>query len=102
MRRTVKKLIGIFFLAIALSGPSIVPLLPVSVAQDRDQGRDRDDDRAYTNNRYYKQGWKDGQHHKHRKHKWKNDDDRRAYDAGYAHGDRGDRYQGNHDRDDRR
>ncbi len=93
-----KKIIGISLLAIALSGPSIVPFLPAAVAQDRDR-RD-DDDRAYQNNHYYKQGWKDGQHHKQRKHKWKNDDDRRAYEAGYAHGERGDKYQGR-DRDDR-
>ena len=94
-----KKLIGISFLAIALSGPCIVPVLPVSVAQDRDR-RDQDDDRGYQNNRYYRQGWRDGEHHKHRKHKWKNDEDRRAYEAGYAHGDRGDRYP-DRDRDDR-
>lgn len=91
-----KKLLGISFLAMALSGPCVVPLLQVSVAQDRD----RDDDRGYQNNHYYKQGWKDGEHHKHRKHKWKNDEDRRAYEAGYARGDRGDKYSGR-DRDDR-
>lgn len=100
MRKPVKKLIAISFLAVALSGPCIVPLLPVSVAQDRDDRRDQNDERAYQNNHYYKQGWKDGQHHKQRKHKWKNDDDRRAYDAGYARGDHGDKYS-NHDRDDR-
>jgi len=94
-----KKLIGISLLTIALSGPSIVPLLPVAVAQDRDH-HDRDDDRAYYNNHYYKQGWKDGEHHNHRNHKWKNEEDRRAYDAGYAHGERGDKYS-NKDRDDR-
>ena len=93
-----KKIIGISLLAIALSGPSIAPLLPVAVAQDRDR-RD-DDDRGYRNNHYYKQGWKDGEHHKHRNHKWKNDEDRRAYESGYSHGERGDKYS-NHDRDDR-
>ena len=92
-----KKLLGISFLALALSGPCVVPLLQVSVAQDRD----RDDDRGYQNNHYYKQGWKDGQHRKHRNKKWKRDDDRRAYEAGYARGERGDKYSGR-DRDDDR
>ena len=98
-----KKLIGISFLAVALSGPCIVPMVSVSVAQDRDDRRDQNDARGYQNNHYYKQGWKDGEHHKHRNKKWKNDEDRRAYDAGYARGDRGDRGDkySNHDRDDR-
>lgn len=93
-----KKFIGTCLLATALAGPSIVLLLPVSVAQER---HDRDDERAYQNNHYYKQGWKDGQHRKHRNKKWKNDDDRRAYEAGYAHGERGDKWS-QHDRDDHR
>ncbi len=70
---------------------------PVVFAQDQEH-HDRDnmhrveqhDDSAYANNRYYKQGWKDGQHHKHHDKHWKNDSDRQAYEAGYAHGDHGD------------
>jgi hypothetical protein len=67
--------------------------------QNRDQDRDHDQNRTdrdrrgdqdYTNSKYYKQGVKDGDHDrdKHRSrnshHKrFKNDDDRRAYEAGY-------------------
>ena len=69
---------------------------------DRDRGmmndRDRGDESAYYNNKYYKQGWKDGGHHKHKDRKWKNDNDRMAYEAGYAHGDHGEQWQ-KHDRD---
>jgi hypothetical protein len=66
--------------------------------QDRDRDRDRDHDRdrdehAYYSNPYYQRGWKDGQHHKHKNRKWKNDNDRLAYEAGYAHGERGERWQ---------
>ena len=73
--------------------------------QDRHQMGDHDQDRrsmgdesAYMNNRYYKQGWQDGEHHKHKNKKFKNDDDRMAYEAGYQHGDRGDKWQ-NHPMD---
>jgi hypothetical protein len=59
--------------------------------RDRDHDRDRDE-RAYYSNRYYQQGWKDGQHHKHKNHKWKSDADRQAYEAGYVHGDRGEQW----------
>jgi hypothetical protein len=98
-----KKLMGICLFAIVLAGPSVVPVLPASFAQDQDRDRDRrdQDERGYYNNRYYRQGWKDGQHHKHKHRKWKNDDDRRAYEAGYAHGEHGDRWS-QHDRDDHR
>ena len=83
---------------------SVSPLLASPTAQDRDQDRDRDrdhdrDDSAYRNNHYYQRGWKDGEHHKHKNHKWKNDDDRRAYEAGYARGDRGDKWHGDRDHD---
>jgi hypothetical protein len=55
-----------------------------AVAQDH---HDQDESRFYTN-QYYKQGWEDGRKHKRKEHKWKNDADRDAYEAGYAHGDR--------------
>jgi hypothetical protein len=96
-----KKLISICLFALVLSGLTVVPLLPVSVAQDHDRDRDRRDESAYYNNRYYKQGWKDGQHHKHKHKKWKNDADREAYEAGYAHGERGEKW-GTQRHDDRR
>ncbi len=62
--------------------------------QDRDRDRDRDHDRdreesRFYSNKYYQQGWKDGAKHKHSHRKWKNDLDREAYQAGYAHGERG-------------
>jgi len=60
---------------------------------DRDHDRDNQNDSAYYNNRYYKQGWKDGEKHKHRnKKKWKNDNDREAYEAGYRHGNSGEQW----------
>jgi hypothetical protein len=77
--------------------------------RDRDRDHDRDQNRAvsqngddsrYSNNKYYEEGWKDGQKHKHKNRKFKNDDDREAYEAGYAHGDRGEQWQKPHrDRD---
>ena len=79
---------------------TVSPLLGSPAPQDRDQDRyhdqDRDRDRdnsTYRNNAYYKEGWKDGEHRKHKNHKWKNDDDRRAYEAGYSHGHRGEKWQ---------
>lgn len=87
--------------AFAIAPISVSPLWGSPTAQDRDQDRDHNqdrdrdrDDNAYRNNRYYEQGWKDGEHHKQKHHKWRNDDDRRAYEAGYAHGDRGEKWQG--------
>jgi hypothetical protein len=80
-------------LALSIAGTVTVPVF----AQDADRhdemnrGEHHDDDSAYRSNRYYSQGWKDGQHHKHRNKHWKNDADRQAYEAGYAHGDHGDR-----------
>lgn len=90
--------------AFAITPISVSPLLASPAAQDRDQDRDRDrnhdrDDSAYRNNHYYQRGWKDGEHHKHKNHKWKNDDDRRAYEAGYARGEHGDKWQGDRDHD---
>lgn len=72
--------------------------------QNHDQDRDHDNmqnrDERYVSNKYYQQGWKDGQNHKHKNHKWKNDDDRQAYEAGYGHGDRGEQWQNSgHKRD---
>jgi hypothetical protein len=52
---------------------------------DKDH-HDQDESRFYSNQNY-KQGWQDGRKHKHKDHKWKNDADREAYEAGYAHGD---------------
>lgn len=73
-------------------------------AQDGDRDRDRmsGDESAYYGSPYYKRGWQDGLHHKHKTRNWKNDDDRRAYEAGYAHGDRGEAWHnpGRGDRDD--
>ena len=111
-----KKLIrtSICMFAISVLGSTATPLLASPIPQDRDQHHDQDRDRdrgmmtdrdrgnenAYYNNRYYKQGWKDGEHHKHKDKKWKNDNDRMAYEAGFSHGDRGEQWQKpNHDHD---
>jgi hypothetical protein len=71
-----------------------------------DQDRDRDnravsdrDDAAFYGNKFFKEGWQDGMKHKHKNRKFKNDDDRRAYEAGYAHGDRGEQWHNPNDRD---
>lgn len=75
-------------------------------AQNHDQDRDHSnvasrDDSSYAGNKYYQQGWKDGQKHKRKDHKWTSDADREAYEAGYGHGDRGEQWQNaNHKRDD--
>lgn len=125
-----KKLIrnSVFASAIALTGVTFTPLVASPLPQyqsqrqdnDQDQNRDRDqardhdrdqdrnrdhamsdNDSAYYGNRYYKQGWEDGLHHKHKDRKMNNDDDRRAYEAGYAHGDRGEKWQKPHHDNDR-
>lgn len=101
-------LTAICFCAMALCSSSrAMPLgLATAHAQDHDQDRDHDraqmdsnrDESAYYNNQYYKEGWNDGEHHKHREKKWKNDADRQAYEAGYVHGDRGEKWTDhNHD-----
>jgi hypothetical protein len=57
--------------------------------RDRDHGRDHDRDNRWANNKYYKQGLKDAdddrKHNQRNRHhrKFKHDDDRRAYEAGY-------------------
>lgn len=94
-------------LALTISGPAVISAMaaPMPIQdQDRDHDRNRDqrDDSAYTNNRYYKQGWRDGGRHKRSNKHWKNDNDRSAYEAGYAHGDRGEQWKDkdkDHDRD---
>ena len=90
--------ISVCLLAMGLAGGTITTVMAAPAAQERDrddQNRDRGrDESAYRNNRYYKQGWKDGQHHKHRNKKWKNDADRQAYETGYSHGGRGETWQG--------
>ena len=81
------------------------------IAQDDHHDRDHDqsmaqhrDESAYYKNPYYKRGWNNGSHHKKANYHWKNDEDREAYEAGYAHGDRGERWQNpdaaHHDHDD--
>src|SRR5206468_1328122 len=61
--------------------------------KDRDGNHDRDDNRNWQNSAAYQDGLKfgrkDGEHNKrnHSDHKrWKSDNDRRAYDAGYNRG----------------
>ncbi len=93
---------SVCILTLSLAGPAVVTSMaqiPVpSQERDHDRDHDRRDESVYTNNKYYKQGWKDGAKHKHSKKKWKNDRDREAYEAGYSHGDRGEQWN-KHDRD---
>ena len=87
---------SVCMLALSVAGPAVVTAVAVPIpAQDRDHDRvnDRRDESTYQNNRYYKKGWKDGAKHKHSNKKFKNDRDREAYEAGYSHGDRGERWQ---------
>ena len=67
--------------------------------QDRDRRNTSDNDSAYYGNKHFQQGWKDGLKHKRSNRNFKDDDDRRAYEAGYAHGDRGEKWQNQPDRD---
>lgn len=95
-------------LILALGCTAAVPAVAQDDHRDRQQNqemrRDRDDNRgesSYQNNPYYQQGWKNGQRHKHKNRKWKNDSDRQAYEAGYAHGDRGEQWQNANRQNDR-
>ena len=97
-----KKLIrtSVCMVALSFGVPAVMPLFASTapLTQDRDDhDRDRRDDSAYQNNKYFKQGWNDGMHHKHKHKKFKNDEDRRAYEAGFMHGDRNEQWQ-DHDR----
>lgn len=106
---------SVYVLAISIGSIAAAPLMAAPVAQqdrdhdrdnaqmshDRDNGQmDRDHDRnrdnrgddAYMNNKYYKQGWNDGLHHKRKNKNWKNDNDRMAYEAGLAHGEHGEQW----------
>jgi|NGEPerStandDraft_6_1074524.scaffolds.fasta_scaffold11499_2 hypothetical protein len=92
-------------LALSFAGTAATPMVFAQDQDHHDQDQDhhdnvnRDDhhdDSAYANNRYYKQGSKDGQRHKHRDKKWKNDNDRQAYEAGYTRGDHGDQMNTEH------
>ncbi|MGH9522183.1 MAG: hypothetical protein ACRD3E_06595 [Terriglobales bacterium] len=63
--------------------------------RDQDRARNQDQNRAesaYYSNAYYKRGWNDALKHKQSR-KFRNDNDRMAYEAGYAHGQRGERWQ---------
>lgn len=107
MKRFVRS--SVYVLALSMASITATPLMASPVAQDRDHDRDnsqnrgdrhddmqnhsdRQDDASYMNNKFYKQGWKDGQNHKRRNKKWKNDNDRMAYEAGFNHGDRGEQW----------
>lgn len=95
MFRTIKR----FACATAVA-TSLTLLIPVvGFAQDADRDHH---DRDWANNSYYqmgsREGSKDFEHHhrKTHKHKFRSDDDRRAYAAGYDNS-----WQGNQDRDHR-
>jgi hypothetical protein len=87
-------------LTMGMAAAPVLPLVaqPLAVMQDRDdrnRDRDRDHDQdhdrnnQWANNKYYRMGQKDAdndrRHSRHGKHnrKFKHDDDRRAYEAGY-------------------
>ena len=61
--------------------------------RDQDRSRDNRDESSFYGNSNYQRGWKDGLKHKHKNKKWKNDADREAYEAGYAHGNQGEKWQ---------
>jgi hypothetical protein len=71
-----------------------------AIAQDRDrhdqpqahEDHQNRDESSFYSNKNYQLGWKEGQKHKHKDHKWKNDTDRQAYEAGFSHGDHGEQW----------
>ena len=89
---------------LAIGGSTAIPV----IAQDNhgeheQQNAERRNESAYYNNPYYKKGWNEGSQHKHKNYHWKNDADRDAYHAGYAHGEHGEKWQNpnaHHEHDD--
>lgn len=91
---------SVCMLALTFAGSVVTPTIALAQDQEHhDMDRDRHDESAYMNNKYYKAGWQDGQRHKHKDRKWKNDADRQAYEAGYVHGDHGEQWQEHRDHD---
>jgi hypothetical protein len=98
---------GAVFAVAASTVPSLAFASGFAAVQDQDhmqhQGQDRQD---YSNNEYYNQGIQDGyrdyQHKRHRahRHKFANDEDRRAYESGYQQGLQGQRGDHHHDHHD--
>jgi hypothetical protein len=84
---------GALVLTLALGCALAIPSHAADQDRDRDNRAVSDrDDAAFANNKFFQEGWKDGLKHKHKNRKFKNDEDSRAYEAGYAHGDRGEQW----------
>jgi hypothetical protein len=85
---------GVLAVVLAVGCCTAVPAIAQDDHHDRDQSMAQSrDESAYYTNPYYKRGWNNGLHHKKANYHWKNDDDRQAYEAGYAHGERGEKWQ---------
>jgi hypothetical protein len=95
---------GALAMILAIGGSTAIPV----IAQDNhgeheQQNAERRNESAYYKNPYYKKGWDEGSHHKHKNYHWKNDADRDAYNAGYGHGEHGEKWQNpnaHHEHDD--
>jgi hypothetical protein len=85
---------GALAVVLAIGGSTAVPVIAQDNHEEHEQqNAQRRDESAYYNNPYYKKGWNEGSNHKHKNYHWKNDADRQAYEAGYAHGDHGEKWQ---------
>lgn len=83
--------IGALAIVLALGCLTAVPLIAQDDHHDQAYNQDREE-RSYYSNPYYQRGWQNGLDHKRAEYHWKSDDDRRAYEAGYAHGERGEKW----------
>jgi hypothetical protein len=85
---------GALGVILAIGCSTAVPVIAQDNHQEREQqNAERRNESAYYNNPYYKKGWNEGSHHKHKNYHWRNDADREAYSAGYTHGERGEQWQ---------
>ena len=89
---------GALAMILAIGGSTAIPVIAQDnhgehEQQNEQQNAERRNESAYHNNPYYKKGWNEGSHHKHKNYHWKNDADRDAYNAGYGHGEHGEKWQ---------
>ena len=93
-----------FAFAAALGAGLSLVVPPTALAQDQDRhDQQAQEHRDWSGNRYYQMGTREGDkdhasnHRRTHRHKFKNDDDRQAYQAGYES-----RWQGDRDHDQNR
>lgn len=85
---------GALAIILALALSSAVPVIAQDDHHEHEQANvDHRDESAYYNNPYYREGWNNGLKHERKEYHWKKDEDRDAYNAGYAHGEHGEKWQ---------